>query len=294
MEPEALSAMHDDPIGPRSPISTEDGVGGEESASPDGRKKRERERSKIEFPYNDLSDAITIVRTIHRQSGDWCGPDQLASWMGHESVGSGTFRTKLSAARIFGLAEVTRDRVSLTRLGQQILDPDQERAARVRAFLNVPLYRQLYDNFKGRVLPPDPGLEQVMVSYGVAAKQKDKARQTFQRSAEQSGMFYQGRNRLVLPPGISDHPDAQETNGSSPDIESTGLDNRPINPEPKRVQDFAFDGGSNQQISTHILIHGLFQALPPAGQSWSQSARDAWVTLAQSIFDVVYKKDPEI
>ncbi len=82
----------------------------------------------------------------------------------------------------------------------------QARQARITAFLNVPLYRRLYENYKGRNLPPDPGLEQAIVNLGVSAKQKERARQVFQRSANYAGFFNQGRNRLILPAGLTDSP----------------------------------------------------------------------------------------
>jgi len=43
----------------------------------------------------------------------------------------------------------------------------------------------------------------------------------------------------------------------------------------------------------HILLDGLFGSLPAAGMAWSEQERQAWVNLAQSIFNVVYKKPPE-
>ncbi len=50
---------------------------------------------------------------------------------------------------------------------------------------------------------PDSALEAEMETLGVAPKQKAKARQGFQRSAEQAKRFGRGRDRLVLPGGIS-------------------------------------------------------------------------------------------
>ncbi len=46
----------------------------------------------------------------------------------------------------------------------------------------------------------DAVLEADMVEVGVASKQKSRARQGFQRSAEQAKL---GKDRLVLPSGVS-------------------------------------------------------------------------------------------
>ncbi|MTV11833.1 MULTISPECIES: hypothetical protein [Bradyrhizobium] len=49
------------------------------------------------------------------------------------------------------------------------------------------------------MIPPTAALEREMVGLGVAEKQKERARQVFERSAEQAGYFEHGRNRLVMP-----------------------------------------------------------------------------------------------
>ena len=108
-----------------------------------------RERSSIEFPYSDLENAIEIARTIFNRAGSSCEVKQLASWLDQSAVG-GTFRSRLSASRIFGLVETERGGlVGLTDLGRQILADDLNRAARVTAFLNVPLYEAMYEEYHG-------------------------------------------------------------------------------------------------------------------------------------------------
>ncbi len=59
------------------------------------------ERSKIVFPYGDLDDALSVAKAICKNSGTQADFDQLADWMKHESVTSGTFRVKIAAANIW-------------------------------------------------------------------------------------------------------------------------------------------------------------------------------------------------
>ncbi|MGD9894356.1 MAG: hypothetical protein AB7U18_23965, partial [Dehalococcoidia bacterium] len=164
---------------------------------------RKRERSTIGFPYVDLDNALSVARSIHEKGGGQCELDQLAAWMGHETVSSGAFNLKIAAARLFGLIEGERQRIRLTSLGRDAIDPQKEQRARATAFLNVPLYRRIYDEHRGSLLPPDGGLEREIQQFGVAAKQADKARQTFQRSAAQAGYFAAGKTRLVMPGGTT-------------------------------------------------------------------------------------------
>ena len=101
---------------------------------------------------------------------------------------------------MFGLIDSTTDGdIFLSDLGRRIVDPTQQRRASVDAFLQVPLYFAVYNAFKGQALPPPAALERQITSMGVAEKQKSRARQVFEKSAEQAGFFEQGRNRLVKP-----------------------------------------------------------------------------------------------
>ena len=158
-----------------------------------------RQRSSIGIPYNHLGDAIEVAKSIHDNAGTGdCDDVQLSAWMNMSPKSSG-YRVQLSASRMFGLVETTASRHKLTPLGRSIVDPQQERAARTNAFLSLPLYKVLYDNYKGGVLPPAAALERDMVALGVAEKQTGRARQVFERSAEQANFFEHGKNRLVMP-----------------------------------------------------------------------------------------------
>ena len=158
-----------------------------------------RDRSTIAFPYNDLDDAVAVAKAVHSNGGTKAGVDQIAASLGHENIKSGAFRLKVAASRTFGLTTVAREEVTLTALGQRIIDPQQQAAAKVDAFMAVPLYRKLYDTYRGGVLPAGAALESSIAEFGVAPKQADKARHAFQRSADQAGMFASGRDRLVMP-----------------------------------------------------------------------------------------------
>jgi hypothetical protein len=114
-------------------------------------------------------------------------------------VDSGAFRLRTGAAQTFGLLSIAPGTIELTDLGRRIVDPQTEAAARVDAFLSVPLYNRIYETFKTGMLPKDIGLENEMQRLGVPPKQADTARQVFARSAKQAGFFESGTDRLVKP-----------------------------------------------------------------------------------------------
>jgi hypothetical protein len=157
------------------------------------------ERSTIAFPYLALDAAEEVARAVwNRASTRTCPADELAAEMGQNI--SGAFRQKTSGARVFGLVDKDgRSGFRLTELGRRFVQPGGERIGRVDAFLAVPLYAKLYENHKGRLLPPSKALESEMQALGVSSKQTDRARQAFERSARQAGFFDAGENRLVKP-----------------------------------------------------------------------------------------------
>ncbi len=235
-----------------------------------------RQRSTIQFPYNNLGDAIEVAQAIHSNVGTGdCDDSQLSAWMNVSSKSSG-FRVQLSAARTFGLIETTGGRHRLAPLGRIILDPQREREARAKAFLNVPLYNSIYEKYKGGVLPPPAALERDIVGLGVAEKQTSRARQVFERSAEQAGYFEHGKNRLVMP-GVAvrnDAPTPPPRDEGAPDHEHGGSNGS--------------GGSGGEPPAIDPIIAGLLKRLPKSGAEWPKAQRKLWLQLLEGSFDLIY------
>ena len=107
-----------------------------------------REQSSIAFPYLDLEAAAEVARAVYNRSGlGTCDLDELAAQMGQTM--SGAFRLKTGTAKIFDFVDKEgKSGIKLSELGRQIVSPETERAARVEAFLRVPLYAAVYDKYK--------------------------------------------------------------------------------------------------------------------------------------------------
>lgn len=230
-----------------------------------------KERSTIGFPYGDLDSVVTLAQAIHNNVGTGeCTDDQLAAWTNQSHKSSG-FRTDVYAARMFGVIESPGSGTHrLTPLGRRVVDRNQARAARAEAFLNVPLYRALFDKHRGASLPAVAALEREINGLGVADKMKDRARRTFERSAEQAGFFEHGRDRLVMP-GVGrfeDAPPADAPNGGGGG---------------------GGEGGGTSAL--HPFIQGLLGELPAPKSDWSAADRIKWLQTAANIFDLIYKGD---
>lgn len=251
-------------------------------ASPKG--KAAREQSTIQFPYGDLNDGVSVARGLMDCGGMACDPDQLAAAM-KQAPTSGSFRMKIATARTFGLIETVQGKYQLTDIGFAILDGSREKTARVEAFLRVPLYRRVYDEFRNRQLPPRPvALEHAFVGFGVAATQKDRARQAFDRSAQQAGFFDQGgRDRLISPPV------GTLTGDPAPPPEAPP----PANNGGDRGQGSGGYGGGSSG-GYHPFVEGLLQTMPEPGTVWTIEGRAAWLEAAATAFKLIYKGDGKI
>lgn len=235
--------------------------------------ERKRFRSEIQFPYSDLESAVELAQTINDRAGSSCEAEELAAWMGQTASG-GTFRTRLGAAKMFGLIDTAQGRATLTPLGREMLANSSRAASgRVTAFLNVELFKAMYDQFKGHALPPPPAIERQVVELGVSPKQKDRARQTFMKSAEYAGFIDAATGRFVKP----------------------GIIQRDDPPSEKREEEKRRDKGNgdgNEPPELHPFVQGLLKELPKAGEVWAEEKRKLWLDTAASIFKMIYKDAP--
>jgi hypothetical protein len=227
-----------------------------------------RLRSTIAFPYASLKDGEQIAQALQEHWGGDTSPEQLAASMS-ASPRSGAFRTKIATAKTFGLIEVGRGRLRLSNLGRQVVDPQTQRAARVKAFMGVPLFGAIYNEYKGGTLPPDAGLERKIADLGVSSKQTAKARQALMRSAEQAGFFKHGRDRLVEP-----HV-APSRQGGGGDQQHSGQGERVKPPAPA--------------VASSDPVQALWLTLLNDGRSWSAEKTHEFVEAARRLHEVLSK-----
>lgn len=226
-----------------------------------------RGRSTIRFPYTDIRDAIAVAHTLKNHFGSQASLSQMAAAMG-STLKSGAFRNKLTAATMFGAITSKKGLVTLTPLGHELADQHTQADALVKAFMNVPLYKELYDEFDGRALPEGPGLEARIKAKGVVDSQSDRARQAFLRSAEHAGLFWGGRDRLVIPPSARvDDNDGCEGNDSNVDADLTD--------------------SKGARLNENQLLKGLWSMLPTEG-SFDTSERRRWLRALALNLDLVY------
>ncbi|WP_376703556.1 hypothetical protein RQ479_31080 [Mesorhizobium sp. ISC25] len=236
-----------------------------------------RQRSTIAFPYDDLDSAIELATAIHGNAGlGECDDAQLAAWS-KQSVKSSGFRLQLSAAKLFGLIASEGGKHQLTDLGAAIVDPNQARASRAQAFMNVPLFKAIFDKYKTGVLPAQAAaLEREMVAMGVSEKVKDRARQRFEKSADQAGFFEHGKNRLVMPATVA------------------GLTPPPLPHSERGGNGGGSDGdGGGVRLDLDPLLIELLKKIPPTELGWPAAQRVRWFKTFAMNVSQIYDDDDD-
>lgn len=250
----------------------------EGDASDDGK----RQRSTIGFPYSDYEGASAVAAAIHSNVGHGtCSISQLAPWL-NQSQKSSTFRTQVAAARLFGLIDSENaDSYRLTPLGTKVVDPAQAKAAKAESFLKVPLFAALYEKYKSGVVPPSAALEREIVALGVSEKQKARARQVFESSAQQTGFREHGPSRLVMPAVVVPPPASPAGTGDGVGSGGGG----------------GGGGGSGGNVGLDLdpLLLALLQKIPPQGETWPKDRRVRWFkTFAMNVSQVYDTEDDPV
>jgi hypothetical protein len=234
--------------------------------------EKKRFRSEIEFPYSDLESAVDLAQTINDKAGSSADNEELAVWMGQTASG-GTFRTRLGAAKMFGLIETGQGRATLTTLGRDVLGTSgKSHASRVTAFLNVELFKVMYDQYKGSALPPPPAIERQVTELGVSPKQKERARQTFMKSAQYAGFIDASTGRFVKP-GVAQTDVAKEE-------------------KPLRERGRG-DGGGSDDLNLDPLLIALLKKIPGAEKGWPAAQRVRWFRTFAMNVSQIYDGDEE-
>jgi hypothetical protein len=171
-----------------------------------GEESKGRLHSETRFPGYSLADSVHVAKVIYERGGGSASPEHLASYLEYKSTSNGAYLSRVGAARVFGLIAKSGNLLVPTPLAHRILSPvypEDAKKALVEAFLNVDLFKRVYEDFKGRELPPEFGLKNALRNqYGVVSGRVDTALRSLQESAETAGFFETrmgARTHLILP-----------------------------------------------------------------------------------------------
>jgi hypothetical protein len=184
-----------------------EGSGAEGQGASSLKKKAQRVKKGTVPPSLSLEEAATIITDYYEQTGgDQTTYDPLSS-ITNNSSGSSVFWRKLATMKNYGLIQEESRLLSLTPLGLRIAaphDPAERVEALKQAFLNVEIFKNAYERYKGKILPLDQFLENAFTSYvpkELAAEWVEK----FKSSAYAAGLLenrggkVQVRESVIVP-----------------------------------------------------------------------------------------------
>jgi hypothetical protein len=167
--------------------------------------KRPRVVSATKFAASDLAASVAVAQAIHEKGGGRAAHDQLAAFLKYKSSNNGSYLDRVASARLFGLIEGARGELAPTTRALNILMPEYPERVRgylIDAFMDVPLFRAVYDEYHGRELPPEFGLKNAMrTRFGITPSRLDDAYRSLMDSADTAGLFdvKGSRTQLIIP-----------------------------------------------------------------------------------------------
>lgn len=223
--------------------------------------KRSRVVSEVRVPMYSLADSLAVAEAIHKKGGGSATNDQLAAFLGYKSANNGSYLSRVASARIFDFIGGA-GRLTITARAQSILMPVYQqdvKPALVKAFLDVPLYKAVYDEYHGKDLPTPFGMTNALrTRFGVAPSRVEAGLRALMESADQAGFFeVRGSRTQLIIPNLPDAPPRQPpTESSDQETPSEGRngggggggDERPPS-QPMSAEDL-----KNEYISTLIGV----------------------------------------
>lgn len=257
--------------------------------------KKGRAQASFSYPYFNLESSIDVAKAIQEQGGGICTSQQLAAFLDYKNVRSGTFVTRVSSARLFGLIKGKSDALSITERAMKIIYPvmpEDVAQAKVAAFLNVPLYSELFSRFKGVNLPLEAGLKNLFENtYTISKDRVNPALRVFKESARQAGFFNLSKDESqLIEPVIKKGGNYNNSTGGDESIESNESacevegEKKPL---PK-----ASSGVTTTEVPSGIdpALTGLLRKLPPSGP-WNETEKNRFFDAFKATFDFIYPSE---
>ncbi len=255
-------------------------------SKPDAKAGKSKPQSTIGFPYYDLDSAAEVAHVMYQQAGGACERAALAGYLQYANASSGSFLTRVAAARMFGFIEPAAETGSLqlTDRGRKIASPissgDGE-SAKVEAFLSVPLFKAVFERFKdGRDLPGSAGLRNLFEQLGVVKARIVPTVRIMRASAEQAGFFKAAGNKRMIKPPVG---------GRSVVIRPAKETKQEDVPSERRNGNGG--GGSGDDGGIPGAFVGLLRELPPPGSPLTAKRRKALVDAFSNTVDFVYPEE---
>ncbi len=151
-------------------------------------------KRRSDFPKNTLQEAIRVPKAIEDANGGQPYPPTETAIALGMSPGSSAFRTLLSSSIRYGLTRgsYNQDRISIERLGRNIVQPESPEEARetlVKAALTPETFRSIYEYFRGKKLPEAIYLQDTLIrEFAIKKEHSEMCVNIFNANMEFSGL----------------------------------------------------------------------------------------------------------
>jgi len=224
-------------------------------------------------PFILFSEALRLAQAIWENGGGQFTYDMLSRLTGNSSSSS-SFIKKLNALKAYGLVNDSGNIVALTDQGRDAvapISPSIEAAARKSCFLNIEVYSKLYERHKGKLLPADEFLKNIIEQECRIPKDLlDAWIPHFKDAAATAGLLFRrsdGKYQIAEEPIIA--PQSESGNGVEPSDHAEQAPTNPTKEDPPISVPFVSSSGHTTKIELSSKRYAIF-SFPD-----SLTARDA-------------------
>jgi hypothetical protein len=182
---------------------------------PSSRPRRERS---TRYPGVNLAESLKFAAAIDELGVDGMSAAAIAAALGYKNIKTNTFSARLSAARQFGLLNLTGDGYALSPLARAILHPvDPAELPRLfrQALVKPPLYAELAERLAGKRVPEATILGNILYhNHQIIASAKQPAAEAFLESARFAGAV--NDDEVFCPDGFTPAPPVPSSKPAAP------------------------------------------------------------------------------
>lgn len=181
-------------------------------------------------PFLSLGDAVSLVEKIYGEAGGRADYT-LLSRIFDNSPSSSSFTKKLAWLRAYGLVtEEVKGNVSLSESGMTIAAPQPPEAAasaRKDAFLRIEVYNKIFDRHKGKLLPADEFLKNIIEQdCGIPRELSESWLVSFKDAIRVAGLLYDrgDQKKQILESAVVERPTAASTTAADRAVPTPSID----------------------------------------------------------------------
>lgn len=211
----------------------------------------------LDYPKSSFIQSLVMAEAIDSLGGN-CDKESCAHQMGLKP--SGAFNKRIGGAVKYELIITSKGRLSITDLYKSIknaYNDDERNLIKKESFLKPPVYRTLYDTFKGKKLPVGILDKYLIREFGVDDRNASAVSNNFLKDMESIGLLV---NDVVVDNDIEEIEEFEAEEETSQDLTPTKADYKPKYVDDTRASQILHienkgQVGSLQKGTNEFIVH---------------------------------------